>query len=824
MRTLSWAALLLGLSACGKLVGADEYSYGTGDTVQNPCLADEVLTDDRVCAKVGVRPEMCNEGFEPHPEGGCTATLPSDCPTGLTRIGSGQCAAFNDATCGSDGFPGVGNAPVEAVYVRAGAGEKGDGTPTAPYRSISQALERAPAGKAVALLVSGNFDEDVEIVRPDVTITSCPGGATVRGQQTLRSQGPNRCFPLGLERLKVFRGAALCVAAGADNVTLDGLTVTGKGDGIQIFGARGVHLTRLSIKDPGYYGLRLVEVKTEGGIRQSEAELSYVAIHGAHGAGIVGVGAKLTIADSSIERTVSLNDWADGAREKSSVDALIPERDRLGWARGVVIYPGWWPLDPNRAAPEDYYQSYLEIERSVVTGHKEVAVYAAGTDARLEHVFLGATAGGERSGRGLVAEQSLSTGKETTVTVLDSVIERAGDAAVDVLDADVTLERTTIRDTQGRLGDGCSGQGIRVRTLPLDRPPAAVTVTDSTIANSRQAGVFAASAKVTLTRTQISGSSPGDLEAPCALAMGDGLALETYQGQAPSHVTLNRVRIEGAARAAIANGGADLELHSTVLGCGERRLVDASGLGAPALVPGAICGCEDRWSTCRFSTEPLSSWLLSGPSAVWPDAMQATPVCFSEFGQTAKRIEGAVASHHYRPEVVPAGPTDSNGCTTSLRGSRGEVTGGIIYKPRYDPNMPTVPNENPRAGFLTLAASTINTGLGGWPSTSLVFIVQRAPLGSRLDMKPATLPYLDALSNVLPDQKLLATAETTATFGSIFYVPVMEPGWYTFSLSELPPGTVCRPEETSLGEGAVRFARIDWGAYGGVAFYSCEPL
>src|SRR5687768_4786674 len=63
-------------SACTEIVGAGEYKVGDGTDVDNPCGPDEVLTDERSCAEVGVPADQCGEGFEPAPSEGCMVVLP----------------------------------------------------------------------------------------------------------------------------------------------------------------------------------------------------------------------------------------------------------------------------------------------------------------------------------------------------------------------------------------------------------------------------------------------------------------------------------------------------------------------------------------------------------------------------------------------------------------------------------------------------------------------------------------------------------------------------------------------------------------------------
>jgi len=90
--------------------------------------------------------------------------------------GQSGCTALG-TECPSDGWPT--DAPVDAVFVRAGAVAGGDGTRDAPYSDISAALASLTAGAPVTIAIAtGDYDEPVE-VPADVTLLGACVSATV---------------------------------------------------------------------------------------------------------------------------------------------------------------------------------------------------------------------------------------------------------------------------------------------------------------------------------------------------------------------------------------------------------------------------------------------------------------------------------------------------------------------------------------------------------------------------------------------------------------------------------------------------------------------
>jgi hypothetical protein len=819
------------LVACDRLLGTDEYELAPPipSAVDNPCKDDEVLTESGACAPVGVRPEMCDRAsrFEPDPNGGCRVLLPAqECPTGLYGPAP-QCAAQDDIC--QAGFPSAAVSPGVA-YVDGDATEEGDGSLARPFNTLSKALEFAP-GEELNLSVKGTFNEDVAIARSYVTIRSCKGHAKIVGQRALQHppgalQPPGspsgRCFPSSFERYGKFRGAALCIAPGTQDVRLHGLDITGPGEGVSVFGARGVFLSKVHIHHTGHFGMRLMDSPSGTGDVNvgTDVELDRVTIYQVHGAGIQVIGSTLLMENSSIQHTRGLNNWAeDERRENSPEQSKIPEHARLGWARGLSIHPGLWPNSMTRRTPSDFPQSNVTVRKSVITGNREIAVYVAGATAKLEHVFLGATEQGERSGRGIVAERSLPVAADTAVILQGSVIERTSDAAIDVRDASVTVRTTTIRDTRGREGDLCSGQAIRARTFPTgDGARASVEVTDTSVLSARQAGILAASSTLSLARVLIRDVRPEGKEGACAAAMGDGIALEGFSGQTPTRAVLNAVRVHDTERAGILTTGGPVDYTNVLVGCSGREVVDATGRSAPEAIAGAVCGCGKNWARCKRTAAAIPSWFHAGPSPIWPNAGENFERCFTDFNGHAPIARMACADL-LRPEIAPVA-TGQNGCALFSTGPRNEIASMFHWKPGFEAADSAVPVL--AYGAQALGYSTTYGAAFGVP----LFLIQRLPVSSRLIGQPEGI-VVDIQGRPLIDGRVPEGSVLGPLSGSIVFVGLFEPGWHTFEVSELPAGFACKANPSVLGSETrsnLRFARVEWGITTQVEFRDCGPV
>lgn len=235
----------------------------------------------------------CPVGQEPDPAkpGSCRPLQGTDlvCPKGFVAKPTAGPAlpdcAPDPADCGDDPFGGVAEGP-NAVFVDAAFTGASAGTRVAPYSSLAQAIEAAPAGATVAV-ARGTYPGGLQLAKP------------------LQLRG--RCA--AMVHLKPEIGeSALVLKAGADGSSVQGLRVTGGTEPLYVSMAQKVELRRILVDAGQLIGI------------------------------LVTTGASAQIVDSVVSHTVGDQSDVDGGTGIAAVDASVQvSQVRVTRSRGIGV-------------------------------------------------------------------------------------------------------------------------------------------------------------------------------------------------------------------------------------------------------------------------------------------------------------------------------------------------------------------------------------------------------------------------------------------------------------------------------------------------------
>jgi hypothetical protein len=774
--------------SCSQIVGVGEYSTG------EPCATGTVKREGRCvlatscgplqvpdgegCADVGVPPEVCGDRFEPDDAGGCRAILPrEECEFLSVAQGATATCRSNPFGCGEGDFPAVppGSSPV--VYVRQGAATSdAAGTEASPWPTLGEGLAHAEPG-GVVLVAGGVYREDVVLEVPGVRVLGCAGGVTIEGTGERGDPG-DACVAVGGGPRP-----AICVTGAASGVVLEALVVTGPADGVAVVGDAEATLRSTRVRETGRYGVR---------IEKSAATLDGSQVEKARGVGIYAAGATLEVFNSVVLGTEPI---VEG-----------------GWARGISVHPSGDPYPYLEVEPVDGFRptrSTATIRRSTIAGNAEAGIWLAGTEsAEVTATYVGDLPWLGGNGLGIVVEQALPSGAPAAATLDGLVIEHARDAGVEVHNAVVVVKNTTIRTTLPRTSDGCSGQGVRVRSDPGET--AEVTIERSTITESRQAAVQALGSRVTIDSSILRGSAAGDVPDACAPAFGDGLNVESASNGLAATATVARSRIEHNERAGITAAWAELDVSGSVLDCNGRGIVAAGGSAGAV---SAFCGRGEGLEACAVEEDQLPSWLALPTDGIWAEG-------------TAP-LEGRAWDGHGnfplpetrtwvvdRPEIPAAAAGNDGRWRLDGAPSTGEVLRAV-----WTPGRTLAATHAPAPAAANVFGATMwpdyrtyPLGIWGAFDVNKALLWVGVPAGHRVRSSRGTLVYLT--ERLTPDPSL-----DRASAGGVAVAANLEPGFIEITL-EPPDGATCELNSWSglvAGPASLR-AKLLPGASNVIAF------
>jgi len=448
----------------------------------------------------GVPPGGCGVGFVHDGRGGCVAVLPPEpCPGGMIAVpGDETCREVSP--CGEGRW---GDIPVDSTteHVDASYGETdSDGSAERPWPTIGQAVGAA-APEALVAVAAGSYAEDVVLAKAVTLWGKCPAEVELVGQ--------------GQQR------AALMIGPAATGAEVRGLAVTGSDRGIEVSEAVAL-LDQLWIHDTGLIGIVAI-----GEVAPAELDIRDSLIEGAGDRSV-------TILDDvavTVDRCLFRDEVITGSLQTA----------------GLGIY--------------DYGAGTLQINRSVLERHLSVAVVAINAGLQVQDTVVRdlTVDPGRMSGVGLWVASNAPFGAPAQGAVRGSVIERVDRSGIYVAGASVSIERTSVRDIDGRSA-GLLGLGIAATADPSGEPRAGLSVQASIIERANGVGLATNGADVIVASTILRDMLSGEH------SLGSAMELSPHRPSGQRTVgTVDQCLIQGAVVDGIYVLGSDVMVTATVI-------------------------------------------------------------------------------------------------------------------------------------------------------------------------------------------------------------------------------------------------------------------
>lgn len=366
-------------------------------------------------------------------DGSCFASLPEEAcaPGEVALFGESNCHSLAPCATGTWGdIPVAGNTEyVDQNYT----GGMSDGTSMRPWTTIQEAVLDAAPGAVVAI-AAGTYLENVLITKPVALWGTCPDNVLVSSAN-------------GLQAIEVQ----------ADGTELHRLSVTSATVGVFVAMASDVVIDRLRVHDTGGEGIYIHDfaMPTSVTIRDSLVEAG-------HSVGVLVWGSSVTI-ENSVVRNIDPAPAGDFGRGISAVDN-----------------------------PASGMRTTLVLRRVLVEDTYEVGVGFFGTDATVEDILVRRTEPNQNEGffgTGIEVLRNKESGERTFATIRRSVVEESHNAGINVVDSELDLQATCVRDTHPEQASQRAGFGVRVLDEDGLEEPAFGTITSSSIARSHLMGL-----------------------------------------------------------------------------------------------------------------------------------------------------------------------------------------------------------------------------------------------------------------------------------------------------------------------------------------------
>ncbi len=498
----------------------------------------------------------CASGWRSVPTSDGAASYCDPWPTsGAVDCGAGEAHFPGEAGCVAVGRPCPAGAdpadlPAGAVilHVRAGAAPGGDGSATAPYATIAEAVASAPDGALLALS-RGTYDEAVRLDRPLTLRGACSRDTVIVPSSAGESVGAITVASAGvvIEDLGVGPTPSMGIVVQGGAARVRGVVIAGaRGRAIEVDGTGSdLDAAELALRDTASLsdGTRGRALVVSHG---ASATVVRASLERSRDAGVyVGMGASLVLEDSAVRGVLAATGTADTSAGVRLWDATTRATLRRVVVEGAV--GGGVAVDPSAGIDlEDVLVRDVSSVRAATGG---LATAGRATLARVAIVGAG--------GAGLAVSAGAS------VDATDLVVERA--LELDGADADAVVVRGgTLSATRASIA---SAHGIGVRVEDGGHATLSdLTVTGVTrVLGPYGVGVFVAGAGTVLTglRVRVEDVSSAGVLVNAASASFDDVAIR---------------RIGAGSRAPYDGVGADVENGGTLV-LARALVEDARGQG-----------------------------------------------------------------------------------------------------------------------------------------------------------------------------------------------------------------------------------------------------
>jgi hypothetical protein len=636
------AALVALCGGCRQLLGTDEFQVRASpddEAVENPCASLEVPAGGE-CIRVGVG--SCGDGFASDGRGGCDPVLPEGaCEAGTyARPGLQTCSGLQNITCQPGDYGLVTEQVGQLVYV-------GTSTTEGPwFATLEEALERT-SGDVTIALSRGTHTANAAVAGRRVQILgACPDVTALVGA----SSAPVIRFGLG-----------------ADGSRVERVAVTGPGPGIVVSSAADIRLIGVWVHDLAGAGIVFDDADgwsaDPATYRPATGFVERVLVQRATELGVASYGARLELRDVQIADTQPL---------RSSHRA-----------HGLLVRPS--PrIQPTSTLPVDRarWPGEVTVTRSLVEGSRGAGVIIEGSRVVLDStVVRGVEPDLFGHGRGVDVRAHLPGRIAAELVVRQSLVERAHDVGISSWNGDsVLVEDTVIRDIGEGMQGRCLGNGVRAR-YDLVRDVGAdlgvrVEVRRTLVERARQAAIHIEGGSAHIERALVR----DPLAEPCRGDFGDGIAVhESVTGGAT--VTVERTRVEGAARAGVASFRSATTLDGVLVACSGADLIAEGGRVTP---DEAICGCGEALARCQI--QPGASSMIGGSRCDASDDTACFRGCSGTITQPGSVIENATI-RVYGHDEIPSVLSDASGCYEIEGIPPGEPTAIAFAEDRHAPGL-----------------------------------------------------------------------------------------------------------------------------------------